>query len=157
METIKIRASLVKAIRTDCFNSNYEPLVNKFLFWMCPVSGIFKQYYRIQGNEIYDGIEIEKALLQNSLYTVNSVSGSSFFCFKLILEEASEFDLFEFKYELKQNVIYYIKNNETVTGPYFINSENKTERILNGLLHGMIYIPSKKQTYEPIDNKIIVQ
>lgn len=153
METVKIRASLVRATRTDCFNRNYEALVNKFFFWRCPVTQNFKQYYRIQGNETYDNIEIEKALRQNSLYMITNVKCSTDFCFKLILEQATEFDLFEFKDELKLNIIYYIKNNETVTGPYVISPNNDFLRIRKGLFHGMIFIPSKNQTYEPIEIK----
>lgn len=154
MDTIiKITSSLIKATYMDCFDKNMQPYVNKIFFWMDPFKKEFRSYFRILNNEAYESLEMSRAINQGSLYVVSNLINQTNFVFKLILEKATEFDFIEYKQSIYPNVIYYIKNGEDVSGPFSTTKNTVYSKIKNALDREIIYVPSKKQTYEPIQTQ----
>jgi hypothetical protein len=150
METIKIKASLVRATKSDCFTRDESPRENK-LFFVKNHLGEFTGIYRISGTEIYDIQEIMNALNSNSLYMLSNHICESNYCFRLILKCADDFDFFYTTKHLKPNVLYYVRNSpDEVTGPYILNStnENDCSRIREAIKKHILYIPDSKQTFE---------
>lgn len=151
MEAIKIRGALKKVSWSDCFDKYDRPLVNKFFLFRDPVTNTFREYYTITGTSNYDIRELKIAFMLGLLHKLEPISYNSEFCFKLILVLATKFDFFECDYEHKNNIIYYIKSGDSITGPYISGSFDETEKFHKGLKENCIYIPSKKQTFEQIE------
>lgn len=150
MKKIKIRASLIRASKDDCFCRSETPKENK-MFFIRNAFGEFTGTYKIMGNDRFDIQEILNALHSNSLYTLTSVHCSTNFSFKLILQQAEDFDVLYTKNYAKPNTIYYVRNShEEVSGPHHLKESSDVNRISEAIKKGIIYIPSNNQTFEKL-------
>jgi hypothetical protein len=155
MKKIMIRAALEQASFEDCFLKNGNCIENKIYFVKHPITKEMYGYTKVEegnGNDPYYKKEIKTAFVLGLLYILRSVNEKSNFVFKLILQQAENDDFFLSKVHLMENVIFYVDTMKGVQGPFYTNHFTP-ERINKGILQGNIYVPSKDQTFELIENK----
>lgn len=151
-----IPAAIEKASFTDCFHKDGTCIENKIFFLKNYFSNKMEGYYRVvdgTGNDTFYIKEVQKLLVLGLIFLLKPVVSTSDYVIKLVVERATEFDFF-CKDELLRDVIFYVDSQSSVSGP-FNSNQYKPERIKEGLKNGYIYIPSKKQTFEQIENKQI--
>lgn len=169
METIKIRASLKLALRSDIF-SGVNTYANKVLFVNCPENGTFKGLYTIpeldnksyvygvtasELQEIKDRNtsikhEIYSGLATQLFYKLSDSHNEFDFQFQLILRPGDWFDFFQAEQWLKPNVVYYVRvNNHEVSGPHYMPTMADIVHIKKAIENKQLYVPSANQTFEP--------
>ena len=124
-------------------------------------------------NKEYQKNEVELLLANKLLYKLISDDTNAELIFKMYIRTANEFDLFEGADFLAMNTIYYILGSEnsegtykvnsslkleqmkqdTIQGPFFINPYTNVDSIKQKISQGTIFVPYKKQKFEPIEIK----
>ena len=164
MSVIFTRATLKLAGREDVFHNN-ETFENKLLFLKCPLKHEFIGMYTIpaiDNNEYpymeasqrqtikainkYSIEELNVYLKNYALYKLSDTTNSMDFQFKLYLRPANDFDLYDSTIFQKPNIICYVKTGDAVVGPYSLNDLENVKEKMN---KAQIYIPTKKQLFEP--------
>lgn len=146
--TIKIRATLVRASKFDVFTKEELPKENKILFFKDPITKQFRDIYRIPGTDAYWIVELYTMLQLGCLYVVTENHNENDFCFKLVLRQADDFDFFYTPKFVKTNTVYYVRNGDEVNGPHILPEHADIVRIKAALEQGKLYVPGK-QLFEP--------
>lgn len=149
--TIKIRATLVRASKFDVFTKDELPKENKILFFKDPITKQFRDTYRIPGIDAYWIVELYTMLQLGCLYIVTENHNENDFCFKLVLRQADDFDFFYTPRWVKPNIVYYVRNKDEVSGPHILKENADIVRIKAALEQGKLYVPGK-QLFEPYVN-----
>lgn len=156
MEKFLIPVAIEKASFSDCFHKDGTCIENKMFFLKNYFSNKLSGYYSIpdgSGKETYWVKELQKLLVLNLIFMVKPVLPNSDFVIKLAVEEATEYNFFCGP-DLLTDVIFYVDTQNGVQGP-FNSNQFSAKRIKSGLLQKNIFVPSKQQTFEQIENKQI--
>jgi hypothetical protein len=168
MKTIKIRAGLKLASYTYLFHHQI-PIANKMLFLKDHLTHEFQGTYVIpelhtipvnytekeiqnlwKASNEFTLKELHQGLFNHQFYTLSEQYNSLEYNFKLILNEAEPFDFYDGPKRIKPNVLYYVKTSETeVTGPFYMKPGADFNYVMNAVNNGKLYVPIKKQTFEP--------
>lgn len=160
-----VRATLKLASFQDLFHHD-QTFENKTLFLKCPLKHDFIGLYKVPAvnNEEYPYMdaaqrqsiketnkywidEINMHLANYSLYKLSESTNSMDFQFMLYLRPADDFDLFDSPIHQKPNIVCYLKlNSHDITGPINLND---VENVKEKMERGQIYIPTKKQLFQP--------
>ncbi|AIT65733.1 hypothetical protein ACSN7D_001279 [Flavobacterium psychrophilum] len=163
----KIRGTLVRASSNDFIDDHGIFIEEKIFFVKNIINKKFETTYKISSiNSVHKDIlqlAIEKYtiaeftfLLEHDLiYKLSDSHNELDFKFYLIVKTATIFDVFYNYKWLKINACYYEMNtfSNTLTGPYYFRENDDIEKIKILVDKSLIYIPTKKQTFESLINK----
>jgi len=151
---IQVRASIVQASRSDVFDGEGIPLENKLLVLKNPFTKVIEGMYRIGGTDRYDIIELIHGLAKNQFFKLSEIQNETDFQFKLFLRPADEFDLFYTPSFQKNNVLHYVKPSvNSIVGPLYTGEFSDKNALRNHIENQTIYVPFKKQLFEPISKQ----
>lgn len=168
MKTIKVRAGLKLASFEDVF-SKQLPIHNKMLFLKDNLTHEFEGTYTIpelymipvyftekSEQDLWKAIndhtlrELRSGLLNHQFYVLSEQYNSLEYNFKLELKEAEEFDFYDGPKHIKPNVLYYVKTTPNeVQGPFYMKPDTDFSYVMNAVANGKLYVPIKKQSFEP--------
>jgi hypothetical protein len=160
---ISTRATLVNAYWSDLKNSEGIFNFNSVFFLKDEITKEFYATYKLHDNdwiykseqtlssEKYFNDEVNYLVNKRLIYRLSESNNSKDFEFKLYLKRADLYDVFFCPGHIRFNRIYYVVDKKTgsVIGPEYTKFDTDKENFKELIDNGLIYVPTKKQTFEP--------
>ncbi|GAB3708441.1 hypothetical protein [Flavobacterium koreense] len=160
---ISTRATLVNAYWSDLKNSEGIFNFNSIFFLKDEITKEFYSTYKLHDNdwiykpdfakssEKYFEEEVNYLVNKRLIYKLSTNNNNKDFEFRLYLKRADLDSIFFCPQHIRFNRIYYVvdKKSGSIIGPEYTNFETDIEKFKELIENGFIYVPTKKQTFEP--------